>query len=66
MSKTKKTLTELMGMKLYTIVDIMEMMNITHRTVQGYITDKKLPAQKIGGKWYVTEDNLKKFIAGEL
>lgn len=48
--------------RFYTIKEIAELLNVTPRTVQRYITDKKLPAQKIMGKWRVKESDFKKFI----
>ena len=62
----KEDLTELLGLKVYTIPTLKDLLNLSARTIQGYISSKRLPAQKIGGKWYVTEDNLKRFVSGQI
>ena len=63
--RDKPALTEIMGVKLYIIPEVAEMLKVSTRTVQAYISDKRIPAQRIGGKWYITEPNLKRFIEGE-
>lgn len=50
---------------LYTITEIEPILGVTHRTILQYIKDKKLKAVKVGGKWKITETNLKKFANGE-
>lgn len=37
---------------------------ISPRTVRRYIQSGRLPAQKIRGRWIITEDNLTAFIRG--
>lgn len=51
--------------KLYTLHDLQPILGVTYRTLQNYIKDGKLKGAKIGGKWRVTEENLRKFLNGE-
>lgn len=50
--------------KLYTKKEVAEILGITERTVWNYIKAGKIKASKIGGKWKVTEENLKKYVNG--
>lgn len=51
--------------KLYTLTELEGILGVTHRTLLDYVKQGKLKARKIGGKWKVTEENLKAFINGE-
>lgn len=53
------------GITLYTLTELESVLGVTHRTLQTYIKDGRLKGVKIGGKWKVSEENLKKFINGE-
>ncbi|MBA7507893.1 hypothetical protein ES706_06622 [subsurface metagenome] len=50
--------------KLYSVEDLVSMLNLSARTVRVYLREGKIKARKIGLSWYVTEENLKKFIEG--
>lgn len=50
---------------VYTLTELEPVLGVTHRTLLQYVKDGKLKAVKIGGKWKVSEDNLKRFINGE-
>ncbi len=56
---------ELLGTTVYTVKELAELFEVTIRTVQIYIKDGKLKGQKIGGKWYFTEETLQAFVRGE-
>ena len=51
--------------RLYTLTEIEPILGVTHRTLLTYIKDGRLKGIKVGGKWKVSEENLKKFINGE-
>lgn len=53
------------SIKLYTLTEIEPVIGVTHRTLLTYVKEGRLKAVKIGGKWKVTDENLKRFIAGE-
>lgn len=50
--------------KLYSVEDLVSMLKISDRTVRAYLREGKIKARKIGLRWIVTEENLKKFIEG--
>ncbi|MBA7558495.1 DNA-binding protein [Candidatus Atribacteria bacterium 1244-E10-H5-B2] len=50
--------------KLYSVEDLVSMLNLSARTVRVYLREGKIKARKIGLSWYVTEENLQKFIEG--
>ena len=56
---------ELQGIKLYDIEEIAEMLKVTTRTIHNYIKAEKLKGQQIGGKWLISEENLKNFLNGK-
>ena len=62
--KTNRT-SELEELKVYSLTEIEPILGVTHRTLLTYIKDGRLKGVKIGGKWKVSEENLKKFINGE-
>ena len=48
--------------KVYTITEIAVLLKVNRRTVWNYIKEGKLVAKKVGGKWLITEKNLKDFV----
>ncbi len=56
---------QLSNFRVYTLTELEPVLGVTHRTLLQYVKDGKLQAVKIGGKWKVSEENLKKFINGE-
>ena len=58
-------LADMEAFKLYTLTELEEILGVTHRTLLEYVKQGKLKARKIGGKWKVTQENLKIFINGE-
>ena len=57
---------EINGTKLFSIEDISKLLEVTPRTVQKYILeDKTLKGCKIANHWYISEENLQKFLQGE-
>lgn len=69
MSTTKENrlerLANMESFKLYTLSELEDILGVTHRTLLEYVKKGKLKARKIGGKWKVSEGNLKLFINGE-
>lgn len=51
--------------RLYTLTEIEPILGVSHRTLLDYVSSGKIKAVKIGGKWKVSEENLKAFINGE-
>ena len=42
-----------------------EMLKSTKPTIRAYFREGKIKGQKIAGKWYITEDNFKKYLSGD-
>lgn len=51
--------------RLYTLTEVEPILGVSHRTLLDYVKTGKIKAVKIGGKWKVSEENLKVFINGE-
>lgn len=51
--------------RLYTLTEVEPILGVSHRTLLDYVKTGKIKAAKIGGKWKVSEENLKAFINGE-
>lgn len=50
------------GTKLYTIEELSKILDISHNTLRIYLRDGKLVGQKVGPRWYIAEENVKKFL----
>lgn len=64
-TKTADRTAHLQSLNLYTLTELEPILGVTHRTLLTYVKTGKLRAAKIGGKWKVSESNLKNFINGE-
>ena len=51
--------------KLYSVEDLVKILSLSDRTVRAYLRAGKIRGRKIGLRWRVTEDNLKKFLEVE-
>lgn len=49
-------------MEIYTPEDIAQMFKVSVGTVWKYIRDGKLPASRLGRKYIISEDQLRRFI----
>lgn len=50
---------------LYTLLELSELLGVTDVTLRRYIKQGKLRAQKIGGTYHITEENLKVLVSGD-
>lgn len=64
MNSNTERLQSLEAFRLYTLSEIEPILGVTHRTLLDYVTSGKLRAAKIGGRWKISEENLKSFIGG--
>lgn len=64
-ARAEQNAAKLETIRLYTLTELEPILGVTHRTLQTYIKDGRLKGVKLGGKWKVTEENLRKFINGE-
>lgn len=53
---------ELLGVKLYTLTEIGELLGVQRATVSKYIQQDRLKARTIGGQKYVSEEDLRDFL----
>jgi excisionase family DNA binding protein len=53
-----------LGVKLYTIEEVAKLLGVQRDTASKYIAQGRLKANIIGGRKYVTEENLKEFLLG--
>ncbi|HBY57438.1 MAG TPA: hypothetical protein DEG96_06210 [Candidatus Atribacteria bacterium] len=56
---------EVSGLKLYNVDEVAEMLKSTKPTIRAYFREGKIKVQKITGRWYITEENLKKYLSGD-
>lgn len=56
---------ELKKYKMYTLAELEPILGVSHRTMMTYVKDGRLAAVKIGGKWRVSEEALKKLVNGK-
>jgi len=56
----------ILGVSLYDAHEIAEMLGVSKTTVHNYVNGGKLEYQKIGGKLYCSEQNIKTFINGDV
>jgi len=54
----------ILGVKLYTIDETAELLDVTYETTLKYIRRGKLASRKIGGRRYCTEENILAFLQG--
>ena len=57
--------TRLEDLRLYTLTELEPILGVTHRTLLTYMKQGRLRGVKIGGKWKVSEETLRKFVNGE-
>lgn len=50
--------------RAYTLTELEPIIGVSHMTLMRYVKSGKLKAVKVGGKWRVTEANLKAFLTG--
>jgi predicted site-specific integrase-resolvase len=53
---------EVLGVKLYTLVEVGELLGVQQQTVSKYIQQGKIAARTIGGYKYVSEESIKHFL----
>lgn len=56
---------EIDGIILYTLAEVAEKLQLSERTLHTYIKQQKIKAVKIGGRWYISEENLRNFLNGK-
>lgn len=49
---------------MYDVKETAQILGVTTRTIMNYIKDGKIKAQKVGGKWKISKENLESFCNG--
>ncbi len=49
-------------MKIYTVEDLIPILQVSRKAVRAYIAEGKLRGRKVGKRWLVTEESLRKFL----
>ena len=52
------------GIKLYDLLEISGILGVHFKTAQKYLRTGKIKGQKIGRKWYASDETLKDFLKG--
>lgn len=50
----------------YTVHEVAEALNLTPATIRRYIKSGTIKAQKVGSKWYITDENLEFVFSGDI
>ena len=52
----------LLSTRLYTLTEVEKILGVSHRTLLRWVTEGKIEAVKIGSRWKVSEDTLKRIL----
>lgn len=53
---------KILGVTLYTMSEVSDLLGVTQKSVSKYIKDGRLTYTLLGGKSYISEDTLKKYL----
>lgn len=56
---------DISNLKMYSLQDVAHILGVTYRTVLTYKNEGLLKTVQIGRRFLISEENLKKFLAGE-
>lgn len=51
--------------KFYSLQEVAEIVQVSRRSMYNYLKDGRLKANKVGGRWLISEEQLKNFIEGK-
>ena len=51
--------------RVYTVPDLVKLLQLTPQSVRKYFKEGKIKAQKVGTKWLVSEESIREFLMGE-
>ena len=54
---------QIQNTNLYSVTELSHMLNVTTVSIRNYIKQGHLKGQKIMGRWFVLEDELKEFFS---
>ena len=53
---------DILGIVTYTTEETAQLLGVTKRTLMTYLTSGKMIASKIGGRWAITDQQIKDFV----
>lgn len=53
---------DILGIVTYTTEETAQLLGVTKRTLMTYLTSGKMVASKIGGRWAITDQQIKDFV----
>jgi len=48
--------------KVYSIIEVMDILKVTRRTIYNWLRAGKIKAFKVGKEWRITEESLREFL----
>ena len=54
------------GVKVYSLLEVSELLDITYPTVRKYVKEGKLRSRRVGRKYLVTGESIRSFLNGEI
>jgi len=54
------------GVKVYSLLEVSELLNITYPTVRKYVNEGKIRYQRVGRNYLVTGESIRSFLNGEI
>ena len=55
---------QIQNVKLYSVQDVSQMLNVTPVSTRNYIKQGHLKAQKVMGRWFISEGEVGEFLKG--
>ena len=56
--------TTIEGLTLYSVPELSQLLNVTTVSIRNYINSGHLKGQKVMGRWFVSEGELRDFLQG--
>ena len=53
---------DILGIITYTTYEAAQLLGVTRRTLMNYLNSGKMVASKIGGRWAITDQQIKDFV----
>ncbi len=65
LTKNSKAMTEIQGIRFYSVKDTAKELNVSIATVRNYLRQGKLQGRRVGRPILITEGNIREFLAVE-
>ena len=54
------------GVKVYSLIEVSELLDITYPTVRKYVKEGKIRSRRVGRNYLVTDQSIRNFLNGEI